>query len=571
MAAAERTCSDAAPVTVIGTHSDEVTLVVAGSVGSHVASSMLIAPALAAVKRCENSTSCARCWGTVDQNGVACSRCAAAYCSTTCQAQHWALHSAECRGLARLPSGSQAPATSRLVAQLVHAAQGEGYWKGHDLRAGDRLALWSGALLQPWTEHEQGAQLHSLLAAPVSTHRDMLLASAAFKLLAARKSKSLSSIPVKAVADACSGVQGRVCRNGHSIVDEELRELGIGLFPLGSLLDHSCDPNTFVVYTIDKSLPLPCPVLQRVVAGRTLSHREPLTISYVSASAGVLAARKSLKDEYSFDCSCTRCMVDVAALVEGIVGPQDWPRVWLEYCAPCCAWGADCPGLRVPTMTSAAGQCDPWQALAQASTGKAADMAQWVCRSCGAAGSPPSGLVAAWREDQVQTLPQAQDMLVRSTPHAPTPATRALVPPQPAPRWDWVSPCHPAMLQRSERMASALLAEEKLEEACQWAALHCLGTLGTGPLSTPLPAVTLLTTSKLLAAGGAQGAAKCAAEAALKGSGGGLLDHLGPLLKCGSFALQGLQFLEEALWPRLGACGTPGGLRLLKAAKDLAQ
>jgi SET and MYND domain-containing protein len=35
----------------------------------------------------------------------------------------------------------------------------------------------------------------------------------------------------------------RFACNNHTICDEELRPIGVGLYPLGALINHSCRPN----------------------------------------------------------------------------------------------------------------------------------------------------------------------------------------------------------------------------------------------------------------------------------------------------------------------------------------
>ena len=35
----------------------------------------------------------------------------------------------------------------------------------------------------------------------------------------------------------------RMACNNHTICDEDLRPVGVGLYPLGALLNHSCTPN----------------------------------------------------------------------------------------------------------------------------------------------------------------------------------------------------------------------------------------------------------------------------------------------------------------------------------------
>lgn len=35
----------------------------------------------------------------------------------------------------------------------------------------------------------------------------------------------------------------RFACNSHTVCDEELRPIGVGIYPLGALINHSCTPN----------------------------------------------------------------------------------------------------------------------------------------------------------------------------------------------------------------------------------------------------------------------------------------------------------------------------------------
>jgi hypothetical protein len=41
----------------------------------------------------------------------------------------------------------------------------------------------------------------------------------------------------------------RFACNNHTICDEELRAIGVGLYPLGALINHSCRPNCMQTFT----------------------------------------------------------------------------------------------------------------------------------------------------------------------------------------------------------------------------------------------------------------------------------------------------------------------------------
>ena len=80
----------------------------------------------------------------------------------------------------------------------------------------------------------------------------------------------------------------------------QLREagLGVGLYPLYAMGNHSCLPNTRTVVRPDRVLEL--------VALTTVRAGEEVTSGYITAQAGTVERRKTLWENWFFHCSCSR-------------------------------------------------------------------------------------------------------------------------------------------------------------------------------------------------------------------------------------------------------------------------
>ncbi|KXZ48781.1 hypothetical protein GPECTOR_25g365 [Gonium pectorale] len=80
--------------------------------------------------------------------------------------------------------------------------------------------------------------------------------------------------------------------NVHSVADEELRPVGIALYPTGALANHSCRPSAVQCFT-GSTLQLR--------ALRPLAPGDEITISYLELAATRQERREALADSYFFD------------------------------------------------------------------------------------------------------------------------------------------------------------------------------------------------------------------------------------------------------------------------------
>ena len=93
--------------------------------------------------------------------------------------------------------------------------------------------------------------------------------------------------------------------NAHTVCDEELAELGIGIYPLAALTNHDCDPSAAQTFGAGAELTLR--------ALRALAPGDAVTIGYIDLAATTAARRKALRDSYLFECRCARCAAGDAA------------------------------------------------------------------------------------------------------------------------------------------------------------------------------------------------------------------------------------------------------------------
>ncbi|KAG8062260.1 hypothetical protein GUJ93_ZPchr0003g16474 [Zizania palustris] len=97
--------------------------------------------------------------------------------------------------------------------------------------------------------------------------------------------------------------------NAHTICDPELRPLGTGLYPVLSIINHSCVPNAVLIFEGRTAY---------VRALQPIGKNEEVSISYIETAATTMKRQEDLK-HYFFTCTCPRCVKDSEedALLEG--------------------------------------------------------------------------------------------------------------------------------------------------------------------------------------------------------------------------------------------------------------
>jgi len=104
--------------------------------------------------------------------------------------------------------------------------------------------------------------------------------------------------------------------NDFSIWDELLLPLGLGVFPLGALLNHSCEPNCVLYYAPDSHTQV-IRAIRAVPAGEELCH------AYIDIAAPTADRRSKLASGYHFRCSCPRCQAGALDARLGSAGGSD--------------------------------------------------------------------------------------------------------------------------------------------------------------------------------------------------------------------------------------------------------
>ncbi|KAM4771724.1 histone-lysine N-methyltransferase SMYD3 isoform 2-T2 [Rhinophrynus dorsalis] len=92
---------------------------------------------------------------------------------------------------------------------------------------------------------------------------------------------------------------GKVTCNSFTISDGEMQEVGVGLYPSMSLLNHSCDPNCVIVFEGKRLL---LHTVKEILKG------EELTISYIDVKMPTHERQNQLQRQYCFICKCHRCL-----------------------------------------------------------------------------------------------------------------------------------------------------------------------------------------------------------------------------------------------------------------------
>ncbi|WRX30413.1 SET domain - like 10, partial [Theobroma cacao] len=140
--------------------------------------------------------------------------------------------------------------------------------------------------------------------------------------------------------------------NAHAIVDIEMEQLGIGLYPVMSIINHSCLPNAVLVFEGKLA------VLRAIAP---VDEGDEVLISYIDLGRTTRFRQDDLNGKYHFTCSCPRCckfakiddqildalgckngkcdgfLVDKYGLLQGhdpVLGRHYYTRGMLECCLP---------------------------------------------------------------------------------------------------------------------------------------------------------------------------------------------------------------------------------------------
>ncbi|KAG7482414.1 histone-lysine N-methyltransferase SMYD3 [Solea senegalensis] len=224
---------------------------------------------------------CHRCFSR-RETLMRCSQCKTArYCNTTCQKQAWSAHKRECKCLQslipRIPTDSV-----RLAARLIFALLSQSTGSSEELYTLE--------------EHESHLSL-------MSEKRKQGLSQLAsmLELYLQQEAPGLAQEVTSALPPSCQeplSLIAKVTCNCFTICDGELQEIGVGLYPSLSLLNHECRPNCVMVFEGTNL---------QLRAVQDIKPKEELTISYIETLSLTEDRQRQLEEQYLFTCRCQRC------------------------------------------------------------------------------------------------------------------------------------------------------------------------------------------------------------------------------------------------------------------------
>lgn len=227
--------------------------------------------------KASNDSRCEWCFTT--NNLKKCSACQVVwYCGSTCQKSDWKLHRVECRALSALDKDRRKSLTPsmRLMVKLYlrRKLQNE---KVIPISATDNYNL-----IEAMVSHISDIDEKQLVLYAQMANLVVLILQ-------------IPDINIKEIAENFS----KFACNAHTICDVELRPIGTGLYPVISILNHSCFPNA--VLTFEGKLAV-------IRAVQRIPKNTEVLISYIDTAGSTMTRQKTLEEQYFFICSCPRCM-----------------------------------------------------------------------------------------------------------------------------------------------------------------------------------------------------------------------------------------------------------------------
>ncbi|KAL8482070.1 hypothetical protein ACS0TY_028277 [Phlomoides rotata] len=218
------------------------------------------------------------------------------YCSSKCQRSDWKLHSVECNILSKVDKGRLKSLTPsiRLMVKLCMRRKLEN------------------EKIFPTFATENYKHVEALVSHMSDVDEEQLLLYAQMaNLVNLILQWPDSQINIKEITEFFS----KLACNAHTICDGELRPLGTGLYPVISIINHSCLPNSVLVFEGRQAV---------VRAMQNIQKGTEVLISYVDIAGSTLTRQKALKEQYYFSCVCSRCVklgqsddIKESAILEG--------------------------------------------------------------------------------------------------------------------------------------------------------------------------------------------------------------------------------------------------------------
>nr|XP_043607431.1 histone-lysine N-methyltransferase ASHR1 [Erigeron canadensis] len=236
---------------------------------------------------------CEMCF--ISSNVKRCSSCRVVwYCGSKCQKSDWKLHRVECQLLSQLDKNRIRSLTPsiRLMAKLYLRR------KLQDEKVIPTTVMDNYNLVKDLVSHiSEVGETQLVLYAQMASLVSIIL--------------QRPDLNIKEIAENFS----KFACNAHTICDSELRPLGTGLYSVISIINHSCSPNSVLVFEGR---------MATIRATQQIPKGSEVLISYIETAGNTMTRQKALKEQYFFTCSCPRCIrlgqpedIEESAVLEG--------------------------------------------------------------------------------------------------------------------------------------------------------------------------------------------------------------------------------------------------------------
>ncbi|RUS22012.1 hypothetical protein BC937DRAFT_90643 [Endogone sp. FLAS-F59071] len=196
------------------------------------------------------SKRCSWCFGA-DRKLSRCSVCKTIYyCSSPCQKRDWAsFHQEECKAFVRV--SRPVPTAIRIISRILRKRHGDRQSVSDSfvvqlIFGSGYINSWS-SLLLPFTQYAEVENLENRKP-DFSLNQLEIFAQMAMVL---RDCVSKEAIPS---ASEIIDLWCKFTTNSFSILDNEMVDVGVGLYPATAMINHSCQPNCVVVFEGPKIL-----------------------------------------------------------------------------------------------------------------------------------------------------------------------------------------------------------------------------------------------------------------------------------------------------------------------------
>ncbi|KNC87053.1 hypothetical protein, variant [Sphaeroforma arctica JP610] len=202
-----------------------------------------------------------------------CGRCKKLYfCNSQCQRRAWPRHKQECKAIC----ASQKVALDAMSI-VCHAV-----WRA----AADKKTLFD----SDFGVLQSNRRLQS-------TDDDVAQAPTAMLIRTYLESSGIEASQIPSIGDAMNALSV-IKTNSFTILDDEMMECGVGIYPLASNFNHSCDPNVVITFN---GFELQARLIRNVHTG------DEMTISYIDNAKPREERRNQLRKQYYFNCDCSLC------------------------------------------------------------------------------------------------------------------------------------------------------------------------------------------------------------------------------------------------------------------------